>query len=174
MRLGKTGLVPLRWCAFASVRKSSTSASQDRVLVAYTQPASSTLTWKNSCLVCATLGTCAMKLNEVFDFTEPGNEINCLDFCLDGSQFATAGKDLNVRLYDANTNKVRLIDLWGLFNTMFVFCSCWRNMRGTALLPPISQQDMHRESSAWSFILKSSTLWSPVVGITTWRWVREC
>ncbi|XP_064631877.1 uncharacterized WD repeat-containing protein alr3466-like [Lineus longissimus] len=37
---------------------------------------------------------------------EKGNEINCLDFSLDGYSFATAGKDLNVRLYDSQTNQL--------------------------------------------------------------------
>jgi WD40 repeat protein len=32
--------------------------------------------------------------------SEKGNEINCIDFDYDGFNFATAGKDLNVRIYD--------------------------------------------------------------------------
>lgn len=40
--------------------------------------------------------------------SEAHNEINGLDFCLDGGTYATAGKDLNVRLYCAETNKVTL------------------------------------------------------------------
>ncbi|KAK6168958.1 hypothetical protein SNE40_020104 [Patella caerulea] len=35
--------------------------------------------------------------------SEKGNEINCLDFCLDGFNFCTAGKDLSVRYYDTKT-----------------------------------------------------------------------
>lgn len=35
--------------------------------------------------------------------SEKGNEINCLDFDYDGFNFATAGKDLNVRIYDTKT-----------------------------------------------------------------------
>lgn len=38
--------------------------------------------------------------------SEMGNEINCLDFSLDGFDFATAGKDLAVRLYDTKTLQV--------------------------------------------------------------------
>ncbi|XP_064608656.1 uncharacterized WD repeat-containing protein all2124-like [Liolophura sinensis] len=42
-------------------------------------------------------GSCQEIINE------KGNEINCLDFSLDGFDFATAGKDLAVRLYDTKT-----------------------------------------------------------------------
>ncbi|XP_046567483.1 uncharacterized WD repeat-containing protein all2124-like [Haliotis rubra] len=35
--------------------------------------------------------------------TEKNNEINCLDFCEDGYNFATSGKDLAVRIYDTKT-----------------------------------------------------------------------
>lgn len=35
--------------------------------------------------------------------TEKNNEINCLDFDCEGFNFATAGKDLNVRIYDTKT-----------------------------------------------------------------------
>lgn len=35
--------------------------------------------------------------------SEKGNEINCIDFDYDGFNFATAGKDLNVRIYDTKT-----------------------------------------------------------------------
>ncbi|XP_033753076.1 WD repeat-containing protein slp1-like [Pecten maximus] len=34
---------------------------------------------------------------------EKGNEINCLDFDIDGLKFATGGKDLAIRIYDAKT-----------------------------------------------------------------------
>lgn len=34
---------------------------------------------------------------------EPTNEINVMDFCLDGQTFATGGTDLAVRLYDSRT-----------------------------------------------------------------------
>jgi len=34
------------------------------------------------------------------------NEINCLDFCEDGSMFATSGKDLALRIYDTKTCKL--------------------------------------------------------------------
>nr|XP_054762705.1 uncharacterized WD repeat-containing protein alr2800-like [Lytechinus pictus] len=37
---------------------------------------------------------------------EGGNEINALDFSLQGDTYATAGKDQNVRLYHANSNKL--------------------------------------------------------------------
>ncbi|PIK57708.1 putative guanine nucleotide-binding protein subunit beta-2-like 1 [Apostichopus japonicus] len=43
---------------------------------------------------------------EVDTVIEAHNEINGLDFCLDGGTYATAGKDLNVRLYCAETNKI--------------------------------------------------------------------
>ncbi|CAH2245485.1 cell division cycle, cofactor of APC complex-like isoform X1 [Pelobates cultripes] len=42
----------------------------------------------------------------VFSITELENEINALDFCMDGSVYATAGKDKKVRLYDSHTNEV--------------------------------------------------------------------
>ncbi|XP_029452103.1 pre-mRNA-splicing factor PRP46-like [Rhinatrema bivittatum] len=42
----------------------------------------------------------------VVSFSEHGNEINALDFCLDGSVYATAGKDRHIRLYDSHTNEV--------------------------------------------------------------------
>ena len=40
--------------------------------------------------------------------SEKGNEINCIDFDYDGFNFATAGKDLNVRIYDTKTFEVSL------------------------------------------------------------------
>ncbi|XP_069461714.1 small ribosomal subunit protein RACK1-like [Ambystoma mexicanum] len=42
----------------------------------------------------------------VASLPEPDNEINALDFCMDGSVFATAGKDKNIRLYDSHTNQI--------------------------------------------------------------------
>nr|XP_033795413.1 serine-threonine kinase receptor-associated protein-like isoform X2 [Geotrypetes seraphini] len=42
----------------------------------------------------------------VISFAEAGNEINALDFCLDGSVYATAGKDRHIRLYDSRTNEI--------------------------------------------------------------------
>ncbi|XP_061439788.1 uncharacterized WD repeat-containing protein all2124-like isoform X3 [Rhineura floridana] len=38
--------------------------------------------------------------------SEKENEINAMDFCRDGSTFATAGKDRHIRLYDSHTNQV--------------------------------------------------------------------
>ncbi|XP_014674089.1 PREDICTED: uncharacterized WD repeat-containing protein all2124-like [Priapulus caudatus] len=38
--------------------------------------------------------------------SEKNNEINALDFSADGFSFATAGKDLSIRIYDTNTNKL--------------------------------------------------------------------
>ncbi|KAL3876899.1 hypothetical protein ACJMK2_034680 [Sinanodonta woodiana] len=38
---------------------------------------------------------------------EDRNEINCLDFDYTYSSFATGGKDLNIRIYDANTFQLR-------------------------------------------------------------------
>lgn len=38
--------------------------------------------------------------------TEKGNEINCLDFDMDGLKFATGGKDLSIRIYDTKTYKI--------------------------------------------------------------------
>ncbi|XP_038065909.1 uncharacterized WD repeat-containing protein all2124-like isoform X1 [Patiria miniata] len=37
---------------------------------------------------------------------EKNNEINAIDFSLDGDVYATAGKDLCIRLYDAQTNQL--------------------------------------------------------------------
>jgi len=37
---------------------------------------------------------------------EPENEINCMDFSQDGDQFATAGRDHCIRIYDTETLKV--------------------------------------------------------------------
>uniref|UniRef100_H3AGS5 Anaphase-promoting complex subunit 4 WD40 domain-containing protein n=1 Tax=Latimeria chalumnae TaxID=7897 RepID=H3AGS5_LATCH len=42
----------------------------------------------------------------VFTTAEEGNEINTLDFCRDGSIYATAGKDRHIRLYDSNSNQI--------------------------------------------------------------------
>uniref|UniRef100_A0ABM5GL38 Uncharacterized protein isoform X1 n=1 Tax=Pogona vitticeps TaxID=103695 RepID=A0ABM5GL38_9SAUR len=39
-------------------------------------------------------------------WTEEENEIHALDFCRDGSAFATAGKDRHVRLYDSHTTQL--------------------------------------------------------------------
>ena len=47
-------------------------------------------------------------------FPEDHNEINCLDFSMDGDFYGTGGKDKHVRVYDVNTNKVQ--------RTMFTFC----------------------------------------------------
>ncbi|XP_039375044.1 polycomb group protein FIE2-like isoform X3 [Mauremys reevesii] len=38
--------------------------------------------------------------------TEKENEINAMDFCMDGSTYATAGKDRHIRLYDSHTNQL--------------------------------------------------------------------
>ncbi|XP_061439787.1 small ribosomal subunit protein RACK1-like isoform X2 [Rhineura floridana] len=38
--------------------------------------------------------------------SEKENEINAMDFCRDGSTFATAGKDRHIRLYDSHTNQL--------------------------------------------------------------------
>ncbi|XP_074872673.1 ribosome biogenesis protein WDR12 homolog [Carettochelys insculpta] len=38
--------------------------------------------------------------------TEKENEINAMDFCVDGSIYATAGKDRHIRLYDSHTNQL--------------------------------------------------------------------
>lgn len=48
--------------------------------------------------------------NAVHHVTEENNEINTFDFCLDGSVFATAGKDRNIRLYDSKT--IQLIQMF--------------------------------------------------------------
>ncbi|CAL1543254.1 unnamed protein product [Lymnaea stagnalis] len=37
---------------------------------------------------------------------EMGNEINCMDFSVDGYNFATGGKDLAIRIYETKSNKV--------------------------------------------------------------------
>ncbi|XP_062992111.1 uncharacterized protein LOC134404987 [Elgaria multicarinata webbii] len=42
----------------------------------------------------------------VASLTEEENEINAMDFCRDGSAFATAGKDRHIRLYDSHTNQL--------------------------------------------------------------------
>ncbi|XP_043939447.1 uncharacterized WD repeat-containing protein alr2800-like [Protopterus annectens] len=56
--------------------------------------------------------------NAVHHVTEEKNEINALDFCLDGSVFATAGKDRNIRLYDSKT--VQLVHMFEAPNFMTV------------------------------------------------------
>jgi len=38
--------------------------------------------------------------------TEPGNQLFCLDYFNDGSQFATAGRDRLVRIYDESTKRL--------------------------------------------------------------------
>ncbi|KAL5018559.1 hypothetical protein ScPMuIL_004281 [Solemya velum] len=40
---------------------------------------------------------------------EKGNEINCLDFSLDGYNFATGGRDMKIRVYDTKTMKMENI-----------------------------------------------------------------
>ncbi|KAM5163084.1 uncharacterized protein ACMZJ9_005886 [Mantella aurantiaca] len=42
----------------------------------------------------------------VLTLTEPENEIHALDYSMDGSVFATAGKDRHIRLYDSHTNEI--------------------------------------------------------------------
>uniref|UniRef100_A0A4W3K4S5 Polyadenylation factor subunit 2-like n=1 Tax=Callorhinchus milii TaxID=7868 RepID=A0A4W3K4S5_CALMI len=44
--------------------------------------------------------------SEPVTISEENNEINALDFSLDGGIFATAGKDRSIRLYDSLTNQV--------------------------------------------------------------------
>ena len=44
----------------------------------------------------------------LFLFTEPKNEINAVDFSLEGNMYATAGKDFSIRLYNTETNEVRV------------------------------------------------------------------
>nr|KAG5713658.1 hypothetical protein BaRGS_024706 [Batillaria attramentaria] len=38
--------------------------------------------------------------------TEVGNEINCMDFSMDGYTFATSGKSLDVHIYQTKSNKL--------------------------------------------------------------------
>ncbi|XP_072263360.1 uncharacterized protein [Pyxicephalus adspersus] len=45
----------------------------------------------------------------VLNITEPENEIHALDYSMDGSVFATAGKDRHIRLYDSHTNEIQNI-----------------------------------------------------------------
>ena len=47
-----------------------------------------------------------LSLLTLFFPSEKNNEINALDFSLDGDVYATAGKDLCVRIYDAETHEV--------------------------------------------------------------------
>ena len=42
-------------------------------------------------------------------FSELGNEINCMDVNVGKSRYATAGKDLAVRIYDGQTFTVSLL-----------------------------------------------------------------
>ncbi|XP_073529927.1 uncharacterized protein [Phyllobates terribilis] len=42
----------------------------------------------------------------VLSLTEQENEIHALDFSTDGSVFATAGRDRNIRIYDSQTNEI--------------------------------------------------------------------
>ncbi|GFO18608.1 WD repeat-containing protein, partial [Plakobranchus ocellatus] len=37
---------------------------------------------------------------------EAGNEINTMDFCVDGYNFATGGRDLNIRVYETKNNSL--------------------------------------------------------------------
>ncbi|BFZ03686.1 hypothetical protein BsWGS_06725 [Bradybaena similaris] len=64
---------------------------------------------------------------------EFGNEINALDFCVDGYNFATGGKDLGIRVYETKTNKLikdwkgcnqnsAVLDTMTVGNTMRIFC----------------------------------------------------
>ena len=53
---------------------------------------------------------------EHVNILEPGNEINCLDFSMSGEKFVTGGKDLDIRMYDAETNQV---------NKKFIFVSIY-------------------------------------------------
>ena len=51
--------------------------------------------------------TCEKNIDrEHWLFLEPENEINCMDFSQDGDQFATAGSDHCIRIYDTETLKV--------------------------------------------------------------------
>lgn len=42
----------------------------------------------------------------VLTLTEPENEIHAMDYSMDGSVFATAGKDRHIRLYDSHTSEI--------------------------------------------------------------------
>ncbi|XP_069621004.1 uncharacterized WD repeat-containing protein alr2800-like [Ranitomeya imitator] len=42
----------------------------------------------------------------VLSLTEQENEIHALDFSTDGTMFATAGRDRNIRIYDSQTNEI--------------------------------------------------------------------
>ncbi|XP_072021530.1 uncharacterized protein [Amphiura filiformis] len=44
--------------------------------------------------------------HRTFTTVEPHNEINALDFSLEGDRYATAGKDFSIRLYDTETNEM--------------------------------------------------------------------
>jgi hypothetical protein len=40
-------------------------------------------------------------------FEEAGNEINCMDYGFDGDKFVTAGRDMDIRIYDSRSARVR-------------------------------------------------------------------
>ncbi|RUS72744.1 hypothetical protein EGW08_019494 [Elysia chlorotica] len=69
----------------------------------------------------------------VTTITEQGNEINTIDFCVDGFNFATGGRDLNIRVYETKSNsllktfegfneKSIVTNKHNMGNTMRVFC----------------------------------------------------
>lgn len=45
---------------------------------------------------------------KLFGFREPNNSILCMDYSPNGGQFATAGKDFSIRVYDEGTKSVEV------------------------------------------------------------------
>nr|XP_022315770.1 WD repeat-containing protein 5-like [Crassostrea virginica]XP_022315771.1 WD repeat-containing protein 5-like [Crassostrea virginica]XP_022315772.1 WD repeat-containing protein 5-like [Crassostrea virginica] len=51
--------------------------------------------------------SCNTNTGDIEEFvSEIGNEINCLDFDFDGLNFATGGRDLNIRIYNSKTGQL--------------------------------------------------------------------
>ncbi|XP_053258276.1 uncharacterized WD repeat-containing protein alr2800-like isoform X2 [Podarcis raffonei] len=61
--------------------------------------------WNLQPLLCPGWGAAGSRLWQRL-CAETENEINAMDFCRDGSSFATAGKDRHIRLYDSHTNQL--------------------------------------------------------------------
>ena len=50
---------------------------------------------------------------------ETSNEINCVDYCADGTKFATAGKDMDIKIYDSRSaRRLHIIAGYSTPNTL--------------------------------------------------------
>ena len=80
------------------------------------------------------------------------NEVNCLDFDYTYGRYATAGKDLSVRIYDASTNQVCIQSYRLVLSPTLAYVGTGNNPNGRK---SVSVMDFHRSSEILSVLPKN-------------------